>query len=81
MVQIRAAPHFQIILLLVIMFTRFICQNDFHPLSTNLRGHCGLVVKSAMSSKREIPGSNPGSASFSYHTSVYNYVHHVSFSK
>ena len=38
MVQIRAASHFQIIHLLVIMFTRFICQNDFHPLSTNSRG-------------------------------------------
>ena len=38
LVQFRVAPHFQIILLLVIMFTRFICQNDFHPLSTNSRG-------------------------------------------
>ena len=38
LVEIRAAPHFQIVLLLVIMFTRFICQNDFHPLSTNSRG-------------------------------------------
>ena len=37
MVQIRVVPHFQIILLLVIMFTRFICQNDFHPFSTNSR--------------------------------------------
>ena len=38
LVQILAAPHVQIILLLVIMFTRFICQNDFPPLSTNSRG-------------------------------------------
>ena len=38
MVQIRGVPHFQITLLFVIMLTRFICQNDFHPLSTNLRG-------------------------------------------
>ena len=37
-VQIRAVTHFQIILLFVIMFPRFICQNDFHPLSTFLRG-------------------------------------------
>ena len=38
MVQIQAVPHFQIIFLFVIMFPRFICQNDFHPLSTNSRG-------------------------------------------
>ena len=38
LVQIREASHFQIIHLLVIMFTRFICQNDFHPLSTNSLG-------------------------------------------
>ena len=38
LVQIRAVPHFQIILLFVIMFTRFIWQYDFHPLSTNSRG-------------------------------------------
>ena len=34
LVQIRAVPHFQFILWFVIMFTRFICQNDFHLLST-----------------------------------------------
>ena len=34
----RAVPHFRIILSFVIMFTRFICQNDFHPLSTIARG-------------------------------------------
>ena len=38
LVQIRAVPRFQIILLFVIMFTRFIWQNDFHPLSTNSSG-------------------------------------------
>ena len=31
-VQIRAVPYFQIILLFVIMFTLFVFQNDFHPL-------------------------------------------------
>ena len=38
LVQNRAVPHFRIILSFVIMFTRFICQNDFHPLSTIARG-------------------------------------------
>ena len=38
LVQIRAVPHFQIILSFVIMFTRFISQNDFHLLSTNSGG-------------------------------------------
>ena len=37
-VQIQAVPHFQIILWFLIMFTKFICQNDFHLLSTNSRG-------------------------------------------
>ena len=36
LVQIQTVP-LQIILLFVIMFTRFIWQNDFHPLSTNSR--------------------------------------------
>ena len=38
LVQIRAVPHFQIILSFVVMFTRFICQNDFHLLATTSRG-------------------------------------------
>ena len=33
LVQIRAVPHFQIILWFIIMFTVFVFQNDFHPLS------------------------------------------------
>ena len=37
LVQIRAVPHFQIILWFIIMFTRFVFQNDFHPLSTELK--------------------------------------------
>ena len=32
-VQIRAIPHFQIILWFIIMFTLFVFQNDFHLLS------------------------------------------------
>ena len=40
-----------------------------------------LSGKIACLVNREIPGSNAGSASFPYHTFVYNYVHHVSFSK
>ena len=40
-VQIQAVPRFHIILLFIIMFTKFICQNDFHLLSTNL---CGDVA-------------------------------------
>ena len=31
--QIPAVPDFQIILWLIIMFTLFVFQNDFHPLS------------------------------------------------
>ena len=33
LVQIRAVPHFQIILRFIIMFTLFVFQNDLHPLS------------------------------------------------
>ena len=33
MVQIRAVPDFQILLWFIIMFTLFVFQNDFHPLS------------------------------------------------
>ena len=38
LVQIRAVPHYQIIFSFVVMFTRFICQIDFHLLSTISRG-------------------------------------------
>ena len=38
LVQIRAVPHFQIILWFVIMHTRLICQDDFHLLSINSPG-------------------------------------------
>ena len=31
LVQIRAVPHFHIILLFIIMFTMFLFQNYFHP--------------------------------------------------
>ena len=54
----------------------FLFQNDFHPLSTFLRDAVAQRLK-RLSSKQEIPGSNPGSASFSYHSFVYNYVHQV----
>ena len=43
------------------MFTKFICQNDFHPLSTFKRGAVAYRLK-RLSGKQEIPGSNPGSA-------------------
>ena len=43
------------------MFTKFICQNDFRPLSTFIRGAVGYRLK-RLSRKQEIPGSNPGSA-------------------
>ena len=80
MVQIRAVPHFQIIFLFVIMFTRFICQNDFHSLSTISRCAVAQRLKS-LSSKQEIPGSNPGSAPFSNHTFVCKYVYQVYLAK
>ena len=37
-VRIQAVPHFQIILSFVVLITRFICQNEFHLLSTTSRG-------------------------------------------
>ena len=80
MVQNRAVRHFQIILLFVIMFTRFICQNDFHPLSTNSVGAVAYRLK-RLSSKQEITCSNPSSVSFSNHTLVCNYVYQVYLSK
>ena len=39
LVQIRAVPHFQIILWFIIMFTLFVFQNDFHPLSNVESGY------------------------------------------
>ena len=39
LVQIRAVPHFQIILWVIIMFTLFVFQNDFHPLSNVESGY------------------------------------------
>ena len=80
MVQIRASPHFQIILLFIIMFTMFLFQNDFHPLSTFLRGAVAWRLK-RVSSKPEIRSSNPGGASFSNHTFVCNYDSQVYLSK
>ena len=41
LVQIRAVPHFQIILWFIIMFTLFVFQNDFHPLSNVESGSVG----------------------------------------
>ena len=76
LVQIRAVPHFQIIFFFVIMLPRFICHNDFHPLSTISRGAVAYQLK-RLSSKLETPGLNPGSASFSNHTLVCNYVYQV----
>ena len=43
------------------MFTKLICQNDFRPLSTFIRGPVAKRLK-RLSRKQEIPGSNPGSA-------------------
>ena len=62
------------------MFTRFVYQNDFHLLSTNSRGAVASRLK-RLSSKQVIPGSNPGSASFSNHTLVCNYVYQVDMPK
>ena len=62
------------------MFTRFVYQNDFHLLSTNKRGAVASRLK-RLFSKQVISGSNPGSASFSNHTLVCNYVFQVYLSK
>ena len=81
LVQIRAVPHFQIIVWFVIMLTRLICQNDFHLLSMNSRGAAAQRLKRYVQQAEEIPGSNPGCASFSNHTLVCNYVCQVYLSK
>ena len=52
LVQIRAVPHFQIILWFAIMLTRLICQNDFHLLSTNSRGAVAQRYKRLSSKQR-----------------------------
>ena len=62
------------------MFTLFVFQNDFHPLSDFESSSVAKRLK-RVSSKQEIPGSNPGSASFSNHSLVHNYVYPVCFSK
>ena len=80
LVQIRAVPRYQIILWFIIMFTMFLFQYDFHPLSTFLRRTVAWRSK-CLSSKQEIPSSNPGRASFSNHTLVCNYVYQVYLSK
>ena len=80
MVQIRAVPHFQIILWFIIMFTLFVFQNDFHPLSNFESGSVASRLQ-RLFSKQEIPGSNPGSSSFSNHTFACNYVYQVYLSK
>ena len=39
LVQIRVAANIEVMQIrIVIMFTKFICQNDFRPLSTFIRG-------------------------------------------
>ena len=39
LVQIRVVANIEVMqITIVIMFTKFICQNDFHPLSTLIRG-------------------------------------------
>ena len=39
LLQIRVAANIEIMQIrIVIMFTKFICQNDFRPLSTFIRG-------------------------------------------
>ena len=37
LVHIRAVSHYQIILWFIVIFTMFVFQNDFHPLSSFLR--------------------------------------------
>ena len=60
------------------MFTKFICQNYFRPLSTFIRGAVAQRLK-RLSRKQAIPGSNPGSAEFG--NQVYNCVYQVYLSK
>ena len=48
---------------IVIMFTKFICLNDFYPLCPFLRGAVALWLK-LLSCKPGIPGSGPGSGKY-----------------
>ena len=59
LVQIRAAPNIEMMQIrLIIVFTKFICLNDFYPLCPFVRGAEALWLK-RLSRKQEIPGSNP----------------------
>ena len=50
LVHIRPVANIDIMQIrIVIMFTEFICQNDFRPLSTFIRGAKGLALKEPVS--------------------------------
>ena len=64
MVQIGVAANIEVMQIrIVIMFTKFICQNDFRPLSTFIPGVVAQRLN-RLSRKQEIPGSNPGNGKY-----------------
>ena len=47
----------------IIVFTKFICLNEFYPFSPFVRGFVALWQK-RLSCKQGIPASNPGSGKY-----------------
>ena len=59
LVQMRGVPRFQIILWFIIMFTLFVFQNGFHPLSNFKTSNVAYRLK-RLSSKRGHPWFKSG---------------------
>ena len=63
-VQIRAEPNIEMMeVRFIIVFTKFICLNDFYPLCAFLHGAVALWLK-RLSCKQGIRGLIPGSGKY-----------------